>query len=238
MIVIEDDDRYVLVTQAAHAVLSGELAARWSGDSPRERSGFVTAARVHDNGWRESDACLSLDANGRPHSYRTLPDEPYLAVWARGIARAAALDPYVGLLVGLHGARFLRTDHSDAHRAFLVSERVRQNAVLADMEPGARWDALPQDVALDFARLAFVDSLSLFALGEFPSPLTLTFQGRKHECARQADGTVVVSPFPFSEPTESRVPALSVSKMGAVAEGEPAFNRAKRTIVSARIIHR
>ena len=170
MIVVSDDGGLLLVAQEAHAHLAGDLAARLpAGRYPR--SALVAAARQHDNGWREADADPTRDDRGRPRTFYDVPPDVYESVWRRGIVRAVAVDPLVGLLVGLHGARFFGASPHAAVRALHEEERDRQDRVLADLGLGGSWQDLPPPILAASDWIAFLDRVSLLVCGELPDEL-------------------------------------------------------------------
>jgi hypothetical protein len=197
MIVIPEGQGLVVFTQEAHAWLAGELAARlpvghW------EASALVAAGRVHDNGWREADALPTIDESGRPHTFYRVPPAVYTAVWRRGIARAAAVDALVGLLVGLHGARFFPLNpHEDVHTLH-EEERARQDRVLAELGLGTSWRALPGPLGSASDWVAFCDQLSLTVCGELDDSLTREVAGTAYTTVRSGD-TITIDPWPFAD---------------------------------------
>jgi hypothetical protein len=219
MIVVEDQDRLTLVTQEDHAWLTGDLAASLPVPVPH-RAAFVAAARVHDNGWRETDAAPTVDEDGRPHGFNNVPDPIYEELWRRGIERAAAVDPLVGLLVGLHGARFFESRESEGMRRLVDEERARQDGVLQDLGLGGSWDALPERVAEVSDWIAMLDALSLLLCGaHLPDRITPRVAGIEYTLSR-AGAEVSVDPWPFEDvPLHLSVRTRSVAA-GPYADGE------------------
>jgi len=199
MIVVGEGDATVTVTQEAHAHLTGELAARLAPPPGIERSAFVAAARLHDNGWREADADPPRGDDGHPLIFFRVPAEVYEAVWRRGITRAAAVDPLVGLLVGLHGARFFAANPDPRVRALHEEERARQDRVLAELGLGGTWRDLPSAVAAASDWIAFLDRVSLQVCGALPDALDTDVAGATHRTV--LDGALLtIDPWPFLDP--------------------------------------
>lgn len=199
MIVTADGDSLLLVAQDDHAHLSGDLAAAVAPGSAAlalDRSAVVSAARVHDNGWREADAVPEVDDEGLPRTFLSLPDAPYEAVWRRGIERAAALDPLTGLLVGLHGARFFGFRRSEGMHRLLAEERTRQDRVLAELSLGGASSDLPAAVQAPSDLIAFLDAVSLQACGALGDVVTQEVAGTLMTCTRHGN-RLVVEPWPF-----------------------------------------
>lgn len=91
-----------LFNQQDHARLSGWFAERLAppyGELPRE---VILATALHDEGWPEHDGRPTLNAVGEPRSFLETTPEIGLPTWTRSAERAAAADPYAGLLVALH----------------------------------------------------------------------------------------------------------------------------------------
>ncbi len=234
MIVSATEDALLLVEQEHHAHLTGELAAllpRGRGD----HAALLAAARVHDNGWREADQAPTIDQAGWPHTFATIDDDAYEAVWRRGIARVAEVDALVGLLVGLHGARFFGVRSSPGMRDLAQAERARQDRVLAELGLGGSWEELPGEVAEPSDRIALLDAVSLMLCGAFADAITASVGDQRYTLTpgpgAGALPTVVVRPWPFvvAPPplavTARRLPraplASSAALQEAVAAAEP-----------------
>lgn len=198
MIVAVDGAELVLVEQEDHARLTGDLAALM----PRGRGNYaaeLAAARVHDNGWREADHAPTIDEAGWPHTFTTVDDPTYEAVWRRGIARAADVDPLVGLLVGLHGARFFGSRVSPGMRDLDERERARQDQVLDDLGLGGTWRDLPEEVAEPSQRIAMLDALSLMLCGAIDAAIPAPV-GAVRYTLTPTDQGAMVRPWPFDDP--------------------------------------
>jgi uncharacterized protein DUF3891 len=195
VIVVPDGGDLVVFTQEAHAHLAGELAARLP--ARWEASALVAAARVHDNGWREADRHPTIDEDGRPHTFYRVPPDVYVTIWRRGIDRAAAVDPLVGLLVGLHGARFFGSNPHAQVRTLHDEERARQDRVLAELGLGSSWRDLPAPLQSASDWIAFVDQLSLMICGAFDSA-SVQIDGVGYRAVLDA-GAIILDPWPFTD---------------------------------------
>lgn len=196
MIVEEQADGLVVIEQEAHARLTGELAARLPF-RVAHHAAFVAAARVHDNGWREADRAATVDGDGRPHTFNNVPDDVYEDLWRRGIERAAAVDELVGLLVGLHGARFFGTRESPGMQELVADERRRQDEVLASLGLGGSWRDLPSGVGEASAWIAMLDALSLLLCGAgLPDQISPRIGSQPYTLTRRT-GEVTVEPWPY-----------------------------------------
>lgn len=191
IVILGQGDDLTLVAQDDHAHLAGDFAARLDRDIAAD-SGFVAAARLHDNGWREEDVQPTVDAAGGVHSFMTLDGERYAQVWERGIARARAIDPWVGLLVSLHGSRFLGGRPETA--PLLAAQRTAQ-------QEGAFGTAVdPTDLDASVAGpsdwIAALDGLSLMVCRQLAARMTLG-TGDDHIDVWRHGGEVTIDPWPF-----------------------------------------
>jgi hypothetical protein len=106
MIVREDGDSYLLITQPDHARLARDIVAAIRtepalADAGRETVLFATLE--HDNGWLEVDAEPTIDpATGRPCDFINGPAHVKHELWPRGIRRIARTNPRAGALVAEH----------------------------------------------------------------------------------------------------------------------------------------
>jgi hypothetical protein len=107
MIVHAVGDEAEIVMQFDHSLVAGQLAELWPGLEPRDS--VVTAARLHDVGWRAWEASPRLDAEtGRPQNFLRVDIGLHLEFYEAGIAEVTARDPYAGMLVGKHLAGIYR----------------------------------------------------------------------------------------------------------------------------------
>lgn len=202
MIARPADGGLVLVAQRDHAALTAPLARAWRWHVPR-REDSARACGAHDDGWAEWDAAPTVDERGAPHSYRHVPDEAFASAWRHGFDRAWADSAWVGLLVSLHGSRFVeRREHPEC-RALAGRERVAEREALAALgHPGARAPrALPEDVARAFALLAYLDGLSLFLCEAWDAPwrAPAPVASGVADVTAERDGDVVrLDPWPFA----------------------------------------
>src|SRR5947199_5589429 len=149
MIVYDEGETLLLVTQPDHAHFTGELLALWRADGlpdhPR-RADLLFAGREHDNGWREADAAPHCDLErGRPHDFMSIPREERIAIWERGTARFAGSQPYASLLITRHAL----TLHGDRREQ---PEWEEFFAYLDELERGllAATGAAAEEVAADY----------------------------------------------------------------------------------------
>src|SRR5262245_50196564 len=115
-------DEYWLFTQHDHAMLSGELARHFGGTEPFARpepfDQAILGISLHDCGWPLHDDAPTLNSRGEPLDVFETPPALGLRVWSEGAERAAARDPYAGMLVSLHALALSGIATSQAHGHF------------------------------------------------------------------------------------------------------------------------
>ncbi len=100
-----EKDAYWLISQHDHALLSGELAkhlgnAQFAKPDPYEST--LLAIAQHDCGWPLHDEHPTRSAAKLPLDVFETPRQIAHPVWINSARKAAAMDPYAGLLVSLH----------------------------------------------------------------------------------------------------------------------------------------
>ena len=156
MIVAEVEDQYRLVTQPDHSRQVGRLARHWGTDrfdAPEPRHSCLVAAEVHDNGWWEYDLQPHL-VDGAPAGVTDPDSETWTGFYRRGPDRAAAMDPYAGLLVSMHGTGVKQQrygwdesvpDASDEFAEFIAAQEQFQRERMAEMTDTERFGAYATD---------------------------------------------------------------------------------------------
>jgi hypothetical protein len=95
--------RWLLITQADHAALSGQLAEHvGSSRFAWLHARTVLGCRLHDGGWPSHDDAPTLNSRGLPLDFFETPRHMALPIWAASAERAIENDIYAGLLVSLH----------------------------------------------------------------------------------------------------------------------------------------
>lgn len=96
------------INQTSHALMAAEFCRHWGNADFAKPAPFeviMGAIAQHDNGWYEWEVAPKIDEEGAPLAF--IPGPPFaekLALWQRGIDRAAAQHPYMGLMVSHHAA--------------------------------------------------------------------------------------------------------------------------------------
>ncbi len=137
---LADGDAVVVIGQASHAWVSGQLARAWRDVEPREE--VALAAEQHDVGMAQWDLAPTLNPDtGWPHSFLEMPLATHLRLWSAAPQRLLTQSRYAALLVSLHGTTLyemrdlarLDEEDADAVRAYLAGQRALQARLVDDL---------------------------------------------------------------------------------------------------------
>jgi hypothetical protein len=106
MIVSRRPEGLLLVRQVDHQEQCGAIAAAWGNADfarPEPYAPLVTAAAVHDEGWRTWEAAPQVGDGGAPVDFPQIDRPTHVALYRDGIEGAIARDPRAGLVVSMHG---------------------------------------------------------------------------------------------------------------------------------------
>ena len=228
MIVSRRDGELVLVRQVDHQLQCRVMADAW-GNGQFERlphwASLVTAAAVHDEGWRAWEESPQLDPSGRPEDFIDVDRAIHVDIYRHGIEHALGLDPRAGLIVSMHGRGLyearLGLDGDAPDRGGMRPEVQRfleeQDELAARLTPelgpvAELWDAYRLLQAWDLLSLYVVwRALPAGRSGELPQvPRRSGDPGVGIRLRPGGADTVVLDPYPFAEspvalPVEARV---------------------------------
>lgn len=160
MLVAAREEGYRIVGQNEHATMAGRFADRWGAEgvaAPEPDAAMRAAGYTHDNGWWPWDLYPHLDADGSPVDLLEVPSARWEEFYTEGIENAVDLDPYVGLLVSMHGAGVRRRrygtvpsmpDRSEEYAAFVDREEDRQRRLADALDDSERYGAYVTDAAV------------------------------------------------------------------------------------------
>lgn len=175
----ETDAGMLLISQPAHAWVSGQLAAVWGNTRFGAVEPFAEvrlAAEQHDIGWLEWEAAPTLNpASGLPRTFLDLPTDEHVAVWAPAGPRSLVYGPYVALLVSLHGTGLYQRhdftrdtlEEAEAARRFIAAGAAFEEGLLRSMTADPHYAAFAtrEIVARNRRLVAVWDALSLALCG-------------------------------------------------------------------------
>lgn len=96
----------LIISQPAHAWISGQLAREWGNEEFGDitpRTEVELAAELHDIGFLRWEEKPTLDrTTGLPHTFMNLPMQTHLDLWLEGIHEMERYGRYPALLVSMH----------------------------------------------------------------------------------------------------------------------------------------
>jgi hypothetical protein len=182
----EGPDKALIIGQASHAWVAGQIARAWAGEIPY-RAHVELAATQHDIGMAEWDRAPTLDAEtGWPTSFMKMPLETHLELWTEAPRKLVTQSRIAAVAVSLHGTKLyerrdlsrLEPAQADAVREFLAGQE-RLRSELTDVEQQDEiqrlmftWDWLSLGLCLGWAPADFGDELHLDETTVTPWPFT------------------------------------------------------------------
>jgi Protein of unknown function (DUF3891) len=225
MIVHPVGDSAEIVMQVDHSLVAGQLAAAWPGLEPHDS--VVTAAELHDVGWRSWEASPRLDAEtGRPQNFLRVDIGLHLQFYEAGIAEVTARDRYAGMLVGKHLAGIYRQRYGT--QAALKMSRATDAQAMVDEFVGRveeRFLALQRELGVpddefwrNYVLLQVFDRLSLWLCKGDPAgtgSMQIVLPGDGELAVTPTAAGCALHPYPFaSEPVAISVPVRVVPLTG------------------------
>jgi Protein of unknown function (DUF3891) len=218
MIVQERQDRYVLIKQYDHSLLSGEFARRWA-ESPRPFEPTLYAIANHDIGWKGLDATVRWnETTGKPYSFTSYPVGPKLRAYKEGLDLLERQSPYAACLCSMHFESFVRGSEDEAEARFREGEIRRQQKLMGVMSVEEL-----ENIEHNFRLLQLCDDLSLFVCLNEPGRNDypwfkngFEFEGAKFEPVWEDSRTRRLDPNPFSGPFGLALPYTLVEKSGKI----------------------
>ena len=181
MVIRNNNDHWLLITQPAHAWLSGQIAENWGGHGfarPAPWKELYLAAARHDDGWADRDIYPKWNPDtGLPYDFKNIPIEDHLSIWKKSATLAEYSSRFAALLVSRHIMGlfsmhdFSREPESVRLKAehFKSHQHALQQRLIADLEVDSFYGPFIRDKNLEqhFRLLSVFDYLSLFLiLGE------------------------------------------------------------------------
>ena len=181
----EDPAGLIVISQPAHAWVSGQFARQWGNTRFGEFAPFeevCLAAEQHDIGFLEWEKAPTFHAeSGRPHQFRNMPTRPHLSLWCLGVLHLRAYSRYAALLVSRHVTHLCQNNKltrnprdSQAIQDFLDQQFAIQSELLSELrdDPEYREHTAPGVLERNTRLLATWDWLSLVCCMGVDTPLT------------------------------------------------------------------
>lgn len=231
------EKHWLLISQVAHARISGELAHYWREEFTGD---VVQAIAHHDDGWGPWEAEPKLDPElGAPFSFLEMPVPAALVIWDHSIAAAGEFGPLAAYIVAGHFYNLLHNSENAGDQlavAWLSAKRKHRTGWLDE------WIRADPSRTLDYPKraqhmLLLADLFSLWLCCDCPaagaqqvdlaqSSMKLQtselldhykLNAQKLEITESAEGkiagfdwTVGVSPYPCVEPLALSIEATAV----------------------------
>jgi hypothetical protein len=212
MLIRPEDDSVLLISQPAHAWLSGQLARAWGNEDGPGFDPFedvCLAAEQHDIGWLQWETSPTLNKEtGLPHSFRELPRRTHLQIWGRARRYAAIYGRYAALLVSMHGTGLYERfgpgdDAPETERrmveTFLKRERAAQQRLIEGLAGDRRYEELvkPEVLERNQSLIALWDGMSLMICGGIDDE-GVTIGDYTLQSGANGE-SITVDPWPFRE---------------------------------------
>lgn len=148
----------MLMSQPAHAWVSGQMAAAWA-DVFEPHAEILLAAEQHDVGWSDWERRPSFNRRtGLPFAFMEMETSDHLAIWTDAGRRIEAMSALAALLVSRHGTGLYERFHTREQvkgepqvLAYLEHERKTQQRLVEYLRHGRGWSDLIGEKALDRA---------------------------------------------------------------------------------------
>jgi len=214
----ESASSYWLVTQPAHAALSGELAASLREDLFGAIDETVSRSiALHDSGWSMDDAeqiqQLRADPKLKPKSFLEFAADHFLRAWTSSIDIAEKFAPIGGFLVSRHFERISMRNGGD-NQTKLQNFRSREKQRQLRLKPKIHMEEAALEKLVD--ALQFCDLLSLYLC--CGSRRSIKFDCPKLTLSRSGD-EYRLEPFPFQEHRQFSFSALKHPGQGKPKSG-------------------
>jgi hypothetical protein len=218
MLLRQDGDAVIAISQPAHAWVSGQLARAWGNArfaSPSPHEAVCFAAEQHDIGWLTWEAAPGFDRpSGRPQTFMQLRPAIHTGLWREGVQRARIYGRYPALLVSLHAhtiySRFFNFEKAEPEdaalvRAFLDEQLAVQESLLATLrtDPAYAEGSAPETVECNRLLVAAFDWMSLnlcWGVADATRIPDVPVSGSERielTLRAGADNGVIVDPWPF-----------------------------------------
>lgn len=160
MILREDPENYILITQHDHAYIAGELLCHLKKEfiAVEHFESFKFAIHQHDRAWIIPDSHPLLnDVTQKPFTFLDFPEKLRLYFYKLGIEQVDQANSYAALLCSMHYCNLASMSYSDTAKQFLEREKQRQKHLINKLK-------IPHTRLLNYQLqiLKFCDDISLY----------------------------------------------------------------------------
>jgi hypothetical protein len=133
MIIREEPDHYLFISQHDHAYLAGEMFANLKKEflPNKHYESLKFAIHQHDRAWLIPDSHPLLnDFTGKPYSFLDYPEKLKLQFYKFGIEQVNMANSYAAVLCSLHYCSLIKNSISNDCKLFLEKEKLRQKHLI------------------------------------------------------------------------------------------------------------
>ncbi|HUR46645.1 MAG TPA: DUF3891 family protein [Candidatus Saccharimonadales bacterium] len=176
----------LVISQPAHAWVSGQMARAWGNDQFGDfapRAEVELAAELHDIGFLRWEEKPTLDrTTGLPHTFLTMPMQTHLDIWLEGIHQMERYGRYPAVLVSMHYCwlcqqhpHYENPQNAMLVQDFLDTQAAYQTFAIGSLgrEPLYAAEAQEQTILRNRQLVSAWDLLSLLICGGIEAPRTI-----------------------------------------------------------------
>ncbi|MBK0383323.1 DUF3891 family protein [Pedobacter sp. SD-b] len=129
MIIREEKDHYLFITQHDHAYIAGEMFSNLRKEFVPDKhyESLKFAIHQHDRAWLVPDSHpLMDDLTGKPFSFLNYPEKLKLQFYKFGIEQVNLANSYAAILCSMHYCSLLKHSVTEEAKVFLDREKSRQ----------------------------------------------------------------------------------------------------------------
>lgn len=251
MLLRNNADGVVAITQPRHAWLAGELARAWGGGGffvPRPRDALICATALHDMGWLDWERAPRIDVEtGLPLTFDKVEATVHTKLWQSGVEAAGIYGALPTLHISRHGVAIYdltfdretaRTNQVEAVDGFIARQQSFQAVEIAKLARDAETAAwiTPQHLEVCRAFILAVDTLSLQLCWGVEDVAVV--EGVPHvggmvnlSLRKHSADQITVDPWPF---VSGRLTILIEGKSVAPVANQSALDEALKTAGTVR----
>lgn len=167
-----DDDGLIVISQPAHAWISGQIARAWGNEAlgiSSPSTELEIAAEQHDIAWLEWESRPTLNPeSGLPFAFNEMRTAEHLGLWATATPRSLSYGRLPAALISMHGTYLYRRFHDfdadsseDARlaREFLHREEGVQSRLIDSLVADGR--ATREQIEVERRLVSLWDAMSL-----------------------------------------------------------------------------
>ena len=155
MIHRKTEEGIIVISQPAHAWVTGQLARHWGnqifgGFEPCEEVNL--AAALHDIGFLDWEMAPTLNPKTKlPYSFMEMPASQHLEIWKKSVKEVLMYNRYAGLLVSMHFTWLCESQPSKAKEDQLLEKKFRneqeelQTSIITSLENDYYYEAVSGD---------------------------------------------------------------------------------------------